>query len=79
MVYQDLCRVDNAIKDGSMGENAVLKTAFSQAVSSRLHLLGLVSDGGVHSHINHLAGIVKYAYEAGVRDICIHAISDGRD
>ena len=65
VVYQDLCRVDNAIKDGSMGENAVLKTAFSQAVSSRLHLLGLVSDGGVHSHINHLAGIVKYAYEAG--------------
>ena len=47
-------RVDNAIKDGSMGENAVLNTAFSQAASSRLHLLGLVSDGGVHSHINHL-------------------------
>lgn len=79
VVFQDLCRVDNAIKDGSMGENAVLKTAFSQAASSRLHLLGLVSDGGVHSHINHLIGIVKYAYEAGVRDICIHAITDGRD
>lgn len=47
VVFQDLCRVDNAIKDGSMGENAVLKTAFSQAASSRLHLLGLVSDGGV--------------------------------
>lgn len=79
VVFQDLCRVDNAIKDGSMGENAVLKTAFSQAASSRLHLLGLVSDGGVHSHINHLIGIVKYAYEAGVRDICIHVITDGRD
>lgn len=38
-----------------------------------------MSDGGVHSHINHLIGIVKYAYEAGVRDICIHAITDGRD
>ena len=79
VVFQDLCRVDNAIKDGSMGENSVLKTAFSQAAGSRLHLLGLVSDGGVHSHINHLVGIVKYAYEAGVRDICIHAITDGRD
>ena len=67
VVFQDLCRVDNAIKDGSMGENSVLKTAFSQAAGSRLHLLGLVSDGGVHSHINHLVGIVKYAYEAGVR------------
>lgn len=47
VVFQDLCRVDNAIKDGSMGENSVLKTAFSQAAGSRLHLLGLVSDGGV--------------------------------
>ncbi len=79
VVFQDLCRVDNAIKDGSMGENPVLKTAFAQASAARLHLLGLVSDGGVHSHINHLIGIVKYAYEAGVRDICIHAITDGRD
>ena len=79
VVFQDLCRVDNAIKDGSLADNPVLKTAFAEAKTTRLHLLGLVSDGGVHSHINHLIGIVKYAHAAGVRDICIHAITDGRD
>lgn len=79
VVFQDLCRVSNAIEDGSLAQNDVLKKAYSQAKSTRLHLMGLVSDGGVHSHIDHLIGLVKYAYEAGVRDICIHAITDGRD
>ena len=79
VVYQDLCRVDLAIKDGSLKQNKPLQDAYAKAKDSRLHLMGLVSDGGVHSHINHLVGLVRLAYEAGVRDICIHAITDGRD
>ena len=81
VVFQDLPRINNSINDGSFFENTELVSACEKAKStgSRLHIMGLVSDGGVHSHINHLAGIVKYAYEAGVRDICIHAITDGRD
>lgn len=78
-VYQDLCRVDLALKDGSLSENKNLQEAYAKAKNTRLHLLGLVSDGGVHSHILHLIGLVRLAYEAGVRDICIHAITDGRD
>lgn len=79
VVFQDLCRIGNAIADGSLAQNPVVTEAFSKAKTSRLHFMGLVSDGGVHSHMDHLIGLVKYAYEAGVRDICIHAITDGRD
>lgn len=79
VVYQDLCRIGNAIEDGSLARNPVVVETFEKAKGSRLHFMGLVSDGGVHSHMNHLIGLVKYAYEAGVRDICIHAITDGRD
>ena len=81
IVYQDMTRIDLALEDGSLLHNPVLLDVLEKTRRSggRLHLAGLLSDGGVHSHINHLAGIVKYAYEAGVRDICIHAITDGRD
>lgn len=79
VVFQDLCRIAHAIEDGSLAKNPVLTEALSKAQSSRLHLMGLVSDGGVHSHINHLIGIVKIAAEAGVKDIMIHCITDGRD
>lgn len=79
VVFQDLCRIANAIQDGSLAANPILMEAYEKAKTSRLHLMGLVSDGGVHSHIDHLIGLVRLAYEAGVRDICIHAITDGRD
>ena len=79
VVYQDLCRISNAIADGSLAKNPVITEAFAKAAGSRLHLLGLVSDGGVHSHIDHLIGIVQIAAAAGVKDIMIHAITDGRD
>lgn len=79
VVYQDLCRIDNAVRDGSLAKNPVIVDTFEKAKNSRLHLLGLVSDGGVHSHIDHLIGVVKYAAEAGVKEIFIHAITDGRD
>src|SRR6478735_6579574 len=77
IVYQDLTRINKAIADGELATNPVLQSAFERAKSGRLHLLGLVSDGGVHSHQNHLIALVKAAHEAGVADIMIHAITDG--
>ena len=81
IVYQELTRITKSIEDGDFFSNEALMAAVENCKKndSALHMFGLVSDGGVHSHINHLIGIVKYAYEAGVRDICIHAITDGRD
>jgi 2,3-bisphosphoglycerate-independent phosphoglycerate mutase len=79
IVYQDLTRINKAIEDGSLAANPVFKTALEQAKSARLHLIGLVSDGGVHSHQDQLIAIVKLAKQAGVNDIFIHALTDGRD
>ncbi len=79
IVYQDFTRINKAIEDGELAENPVLKEAFSKASSSRLHLLGLVSDGGVHSHQDHLCALAEAAKSAGVTDIMVHAITDGRD
>ncbi len=79
IVYQDLTRINKAIADGELATNPVLVDTFAKAKGRRLHLLGLVSDGGVHSHVNHLIALVKAAHDAGVADIMIHAITDGRD
>jgi len=79
IVYQDLTRINKAIADSELGQNPVLAEALSQAKSSRLHFLGLVSDGGVHSHQDHLIALVQAAAQAGVEDILVHAITDGRD
>lgn len=79
IVYQDLTRINKAVQDGELEQNPVLKEAFSQAKRSRLHFLGLVSDGGVHSHQDHLIALVQAAAQAGVKDILVHAITDGRD
>src|SRR6201998_3055535 len=79
IVYQDLTRINKAIKDGELNRNPVLAETFSQAKQSRLHFLGLVSDGGVHSHQDHLIALVQAAAGAGVKDILVHAITDGRD
>ncbi|HEY5704073.1 MAG TPA: 2,3-bisphosphoglycerate-independent phosphoglycerate mutase [Terrimicrobiaceae bacterium] len=79
IVYQDLTRINKAIADGDLKTNKVLQDAFAKARGHRLHFLGLLSDGGVHSHQNHLIALTKAAKEAGVDDIMIHAISDGRD
>jgi 2,3-bisphosphoglycerate-independent phosphoglycerate mutase len=79
IVYQDLTRINKAIADGGLKTNPVLQEAFAKARGHRLHFLGLLSDGGVHSHQNHLIALAKAAKEAGVDDIMIHAISDGRD
>ncbi len=81
VVYQDLTRITKSIADGELAANPVLVEAFAKAAESgrRLHLLGLLSDGGVHSHIDHLIALVKIAHRAGVKDINVHAFTDGRD
>src|SRR6188768_4384956 len=77
IVYQDLTRINKAIADGELARNPVLVDAFAKAKGRRLHLLGLVSDGGVHSHQNHLIALARAARDAGVDDILVHAITDG--
>ena len=79
IVYQDLTRINKAIKDGELATNPALRQTFAHAVGRRLHLIGLVSDGGVHSHQEHLIALAAAAKAAGVEDILVHAITDGRD
>src|SRR3954451_9506271 len=79
IVYQDLTRINKAIEEGTLATNPVFAETLEKAKGSRLHLIGLVSDGGVHSHESQLIAMVKLAHEAGVKDIAIHAITDGRD
>jgi 2,3-bisphosphoglycerate-independent phosphoglycerate mutase len=79
IVYQDFTRINKAIADGELAKNPVVNDAFDRAKNARLHFLGLVSDGGVHSHQDHLIALVKGAAGRGVKDIMIHAITDGRD
>ncbi len=79
IVYQDLTRINKNIDEGQLGQNEVLKDAFSKAKDTRLHLIGLVSDGGVHSHQDHIVALAAEAKAAGVSDIMLHAITDGRD
>jgi 2,3-bisphosphoglycerate-independent phosphoglycerate mutase len=79
IVYQDLTRINKAIADGDLAKNPVLIETFAKAKRARLHFIGLVSDGGVHSHQDHLVALCHAAKAAGVEDILIHAITDGRD
>jgi 2,3-bisphosphoglycerate-independent phosphoglycerate mutase len=82
IVKQDLARIDDAVADGSFFENEVLLAACERARSSprgRLHLLGLVSDGGVHSGWEHIEACIELASQEGVPDVVFHAFTDGRD
>ena len=81
IVYQELTRISKAIKDGDFFKNPVLKTAMKAAKEkkSSLHLMGLLSDGGVHSHLEHLLALLRMAAEQGLEDVYIHAFLDGRD
>jgi 2,3-bisphosphoglycerate-independent phosphoglycerate mutase len=82
IVKQDLARIDEAVADGSFFENPVLKAACEAARQSprgRLHLMGLVSDGGVHSGWEHIEACVELAAQEGVPDLVVHAFTDGRD
>jgi 2,3-bisphosphoglycerate-independent phosphoglycerate mutase len=80
IVRQDLTRIDDAIEDGSLARNAVLLKAMENArESGRLHLLGLVSEGGVHAGFEHLRALIQLAADQDVPDIVLHAFTDGRD
>lgn len=81
IVYQSLTRIDKAIVDGEFQENKAINSAFDHTKenNSSLHLFGLLSDGGVHSHINHLISLIKTAKEKGVKNVYVHAFLDGRD
>lgn len=81
IVYQDLVKINLAVKDKTLGQEAALVNAFNYAKSNNkpVHFLGLVSDGGVHSHINHLFGLIDAAQEFGVQQSYVHAFTDGRD
>lgn len=81
VVYQDLPRINNAIKDKSLFTNEALNKTMEHAKNnnSALHLLGMLSDGGVHSHINHLKALVDMAAKKGISKVYLHIITDGRD
>jgi 2,3-bisphosphoglycerate-independent phosphoglycerate mutase len=81
VVYQDLVRVNKAIEDKELDANPVLNEAFEYARKNNkaVHYIGLVSDGGVHSHIDHLKGLISIAREKGIKDLFVHAFTDGRD
>ena len=79
IVYQDLTRVSKAIEDGDFFTNEALLKAMENAKEHSLHLMGLLSNGGVHSHIDHLKALVKMAKENGVENVFVHAFTDGRD
>jgi 2,3-bisphosphoglycerate-independent phosphoglycerate mutase len=77
VVPQELVRISDAVEDGSILENPTL-TNLCRSIN-KLHLIGLCSDGGVHAHIDHLIAMLDLAKVAGVGEVCIHAILDGRD
>jgi len=81
IVYQELQRINNAIRDGQLKANPRLNEAFETAKQNgkTLHFIGLVSDGGVHAHMEHLKALCSYATEAGVQHFLVHAFTDGRD
>lgn len=81
VVYQNLVKINNAVKDKTLGKRPEVVAAFQYAKQNNkpVHFIGLVSNGGVHSHINHLKGLIEAAYEFGLKEVYIHAFTDGRD
>ena len=81
VVYQELTRIDQEIDNGEFQKNVVLNNAISNSIikNKALHIMGLLSSGGVHSHINHIKALITSAYQQGIRKIYVHAFLDGRD
>lgn len=80
VVYQELTRITKAIADGDFFENQELIVAMENAAKGKaLHLMGLLSDGGVHSHIDHLKGLLEMAKRYNVKNVYVHCFMDGRD
>ncbi|MCE7043696.1 2,3-bisphosphoglycerate-independent phosphoglycerate mutase [Dyadobacter sp. CY312] len=81
VVYQDLVKINLAVTEGTLGKEKALIDALDYAKinNKKVHFIGLVSDGGVHSHIDHLKGLCKIAADKGLEDVYVHAFTDGRD
>ena len=81
IVYQDLVKINRAVEHDTLKDESVLVEAFDYAKDNNkpVHFLGLVSDGGVHSHINHLKGLIDVCHRSGVHNAFVHAFTDGRD
>ncbi len=81
IVYQDLAKINKAIKEDTLKDEPVIKEAFKYAKEHHkaVHFLGLLSNGGVHSHINHLKGLIQAAESYHLKDVFVHAFTDGRD
>lgn len=79
IVEQDITRIDVAVEEDTLKDNAALQAAFEQSAGKKLHLIGLLSDGGVHSHIAHFFAVLDAAVAAGVKTIVVHPFLDGRD
>ncbi len=81
VVYQDLVKINMAVEKDTLVEEPVLEEAFNYAKKNNkaVHFMGLVSDGGVHSHINHLKGLLSAAEKLGIEKKYVHAFTDGRD
>jgi 2,3-bisphosphoglycerate-independent phosphoglycerate mutase len=81
VVYQELEKINVAIEEGHLAKESVLTDAFAYAKTNgkKVHFIGLVSDGGVHSHIDHLKGLLRISANAGVENVFVHAFMDGRD
>ncbi len=81
IVYQDLAKINKACTDNTIAEMENLKASFSYARANNktLHLIGLLSDGGIHSHQKHLYKLCELAREAGIKEVAVHAFTDGRD
>ncbi|MCB0660095.1 MAG: 2,3-bisphosphoglycerate-independent phosphoglycerate mutase, partial [Saprospiraceae bacterium] len=81
IVYQELARINKAVRDGELLNNKIWNSAISHAQkgNKRIHLMGLVSDGGVHSHIQHLLGLCALLKDFPDIEVYIHAFTDGRD
>ncbi len=81
IIYQELAKINIAVNNNTLSQEPVLQEAFAYAKNNNknVHLIGLVSDGGVHSHINHVKGILNAAKEANLENVFVHAFTDGRD
>lgn len=81
VVYQDLVKLNKAVEEKTLGDNEVLASGLNYAKENgkAVHFIGLVSDGGVHSHINHLKGLCTLAHDQGLEKVYVHAFTDGRD
>jgi 2,3-bisphosphoglycerate-independent phosphoglycerate mutase len=81
VIRQELVRISQAVRDGSINDNPELNALADRLVANgnTLHLIGLCSDGGVHSHIDHLGGLLLWAAGRGLKKVCVHVITDGRD